>query len=124
MRWFPNYPAVRFRAFVAAQHYRGPMEIVPRLCLSTTWFSFQVDINAQSSRFFKIFKNINNFLFKVGGCMPLFFTFLFIFNTIHYLTHHIFHMMWLAFTILFTPHTVAVMRLVQAGFMRGSGGVF
>jgi hypothetical protein len=27
------------------------------------------------------------------------------------------------FTVLFTPHTVAVMRLGQAGFIRESGGV-
>jgi hypothetical protein len=58
--------------------------------------------------------------------MPLFFTFLFIFNTIHYLTHYIMALYernrWF-YTVLFTPHEVAVMRLGQAGSMHGSGAV-
>ncbi len=29
----------------------------------------------------------------------------------------------MVYTVLFTQHTVAMMRLGQAGFMRGSGGV-
>ncbi len=54
--WFPKYPDARFRASFAAQHCRGmhrrPIEIVPRLCLSTN--GFHVDKNSQSSRFFKL----------------------------------------------------------------------
>jgi len=73
-------------------------------------------------------KKTCDFFLKAGGCMPLFFTFLFLFNTIHYLTHHIpcisydeAGVIWeepVVYTVLFTPHTVAVMRLGQAGFMR------
>ncbi len=62
--------------------------------------------------------------------MPLFFTFLFIFNTIHYYnTLHISSdeagVIWeepAVYTVLFTQHAAAVMRLGQAGFMRGSSG--
>jgi hypothetical protein len=53
MRWFPNYPAVRFRAFVAAQHYRECTQTTYGNCSSSlsfyTWFSRSYKCTVKSS---------------------------------------------------------------------------